>query len=137
MWRLVVVKIVQFIDYGSKDFKCYWKDILSMRPQVCQKDGSHLLDSCFVLLALISPLLTETKGKHLNEAIWSYIASENITTSWVHHCVLIPCTALSGMHSVPYWRGIFIVADIGDHAWSWHSLIPYGYGYTQTNCSMI
>lgn len=73
-----------------------------MRPQVCQKDGSHSLDGCFVLLALISPLLTETKGKHLNEAIGSYITSENITTSWVHHCVMVPCTALSGIHSVPY-----------------------------------
>lgn len=77
MWGSVVVKIVHFIDYGSKDFKCYWQDLLSMRPQACQKDGSHSPDGCFLLLALISPLLTETKGKHLNEAMWRCITSES------------------------------------------------------------
>lgn len=73
-----------------------------MRPQECQKDGSHSLDSCFVLLVLLSLLLTETEGKHLNEVIWSYITSENTTVSLVHLSVLVPCTALSGIISVPH-----------------------------------
>lgn len=52
-----------------------------MRPQSCHRDGFHSLRGCFVLLVLSSPLLTETKGKHLNGVIWSYITSENISTS--------------------------------------------------------
>lgn len=117
---------VQFVYWlWLQILKPYWKDVLSVKPQVWEKHGSHLLDSCLLVfggwtrlspeepsnpnysvilfLVLVNSLLKGTKGKHWNKLVWSHIPSKKATfmaPSLCNGCISDPLSEHTGNHTL-------------------------------------